>query len=66
MASGSWWYCMKHSTVEGDDGCSNSQRMGPYATQVEASHALDIAAERTEAWDNDPAWNDDADKRRER
>ncbi len=63
---GSWWYCLKHATVEADQGCASSNRMGPYASPVEASHALETAAERTQAWDSDPAWNDDADARPER
>jgi hypothetical protein len=44
----------------GDDGCPNKDRMGPYATEAEAASVLQRAAERNEAWDNDPDWNDDA------
>jgi hypothetical protein len=55
-----YWYCLKHHAVEGPDGCKSADRLGPYATQDEASHALDKVAERNEAWDNDPDWNDDA------
>ena len=55
-----YWYCLKHNRVEGRDGCPNKDRLGPYATEEEASRALEIAAEKTKAWDEDPRWNDDA------
>jgi hypothetical protein len=54
-----WWYCLKHNTVEPGAGCGNTDRLGPYASSEEAAQALQKAAERTEAWDNDPRWNDD-------
>ncbi len=54
-----FWYCIKHSRVEGRDGCPGKDRLGPYATEAEASRALETAAERTDAWDHDPAWNDE-------
>ena len=55
-----YWYCLTHSRVEGQDGCPNKDRLGPYDTEAEASRALEIAAERTEQWDKDPQWNDSA------
>ena len=55
-----YWYCLTHHRVEGRDGCRNADRLGPYGTEQEAAHALETARERTEAWDNDPDWNDDA------
>ena len=54
-----FWYCLNHHRVEGQDGCAYKDRLGPYATEEEASRALEKARERTEAWDNDPRWNDD-------
>ncbi len=54
-----YWYCLTHRAVEGAEGCSNSDRLGPYATEDDASRALETAAKRTEEWDNDPKWNDD-------
>lgn len=54
-----YWYCIKHSRVEGKDGCPNKERLGPYATEAEASRALETAAERTEAWDRDSKWDDE-------
>lgn len=54
-----FYYCIKHQTVEGEDGCKAADRMGPYDSAAAASRALETAAERTEAWDHDPEWNDD-------
>ena len=54
-----WWYCLNHQAVETTDACANSERMGPYPSREAAQRALTTAAERTEAWDNDPRWNDD-------
>lgn len=54
-----YWYCIKHSRVERHDGCPNKERLGPYDTEAEAARALETAAEKTEAWDRDSAWDDD-------
>ena len=54
-----YWFCLKHHTVEGVDGCRSQDRLGPYATADEAAHALDKVAERNEAWDSDSDWNDE-------
>lgn len=54
-----WYYCLHHQTVEQGQSCANSERMGPYPSREEAQAALTTAAGRTEAWDSDPAWNDD-------
>jgi len=54
-----FWYCLNHHRVEPADGCANSSRLGPYATEAEAERALEKVQERNEAWDNDPNWNDD-------
>jgi hypothetical protein len=54
-----YWYCLKHGTVEGAEGCKAADRLGPYPTAEEAGRALDRVAERNEAWENDPDWNDD-------
>jgi len=56
-----YWFCLTHHTVEGDDGCRAADRLGPYDSRADAERALDKVAERNESWDNDPAWNDDAD-----
>ncbi|TYL45070.1 hypothetical protein FXB39_20025 [Nocardioides sp. BGMRC 2183] len=57
-----FWFCIKHHRVEGDEGCRAKDRLGPYDTEAEASRALEIAAERTAEWENDPKWNDDVDQ----
>lgn len=54
-----YWFCLKHHTVEGEEGCKNADRLGPYPSAVDAERALDKVAERNEDWDNDPEWNDD-------
>lgn len=55
-----YWFCLKHHTVEGEEGCPNKDRLGPYDNQADAARAVEIAQEKTEAWDNDPKWNDEA------
>ena len=47
----SWWYCLKHNRAEHNGGCPNSERLGPFATEEEASGALELARERNEEWD---------------
>ena len=65
MASeGEFWFCLKHHTVEGEDGCRAKDRLGPYDTEAEAARALDKVAERNEEWDDDPKWNDVQDEDR--
>ena len=54
-----FWFCLTHHTVEGDEGCPNKDRLGPYASSSEASAALSRVEERNETWDNDPKWKDD-------
>ena len=46
MATGPWFYCLKHTTVEDRDGCAERHRLGPYATREEAERALTSVAER--------------------
>lgn len=55
-----WYFCLRHNAVEGEDGCRAEDRLGPYPTRDEAARALETVAERNEAWENDPDWNDDA------
>jgi hypothetical protein len=54
-----YWYCAKHHAVEGEEGCPAIDRLGPYSSREEAEGALAKAEERNQAWENDPAWNDD-------
>ncbi len=60
MSEGKYWFCVTHHAVEKEDGCPNEERLGPYDTAAEASRALEKVQERNEAWDHDPAWEDEA------
>lgn len=52
-----WWWCVKHQTVEPDEGCANLDRLGPFATVEEASRALQTVRERNAKYDaEDEAW----------
>ena len=54
-----FWFCLNHHTVEGrGSGCRAADRLGPYPTAEDASHALEKVQQRNEEWDNDPRWND--------
>ncbi|HET7533920.1 MAG TPA: hypothetical protein VFJ83_12290 [Nocardioidaceae bacterium] len=54
-----YWFCLTHHRVEGEEGCRSADRLGPYPSEAAAARALETVEERNEAWDNDPAWNDD-------
>ncbi|MDA9790969.1 hypothetical protein N9B81_00925 [bacterium] len=49
----SWYFCLEHQQVEPEDGCANAERLGPYETEDAARHALERAAERNAAFDED-------------
>lgn len=60
MATGPWYYCLKHRTVEDRDGCAERHRLGPYATREEAEHAVTSVAEREEQiQEEDRKWEGD-------
>jgi hypothetical protein len=47
-----WWFCLKHNTVEDDEGgCPGKDRLGPYPTREAAEHALQTVQERNKEWD---------------
>ena len=50
-AMASWWYCLVHDRVEGDEGDANMSRLGPYATREEAEQAPERVRQRTAAQD---------------
>jgi hypothetical protein len=53
-----WWWCLKHQTVEPEDGCPSRDRLGPFATVEEASRALETVRERNVRYDaEDEAWD---------
>ena len=55
-----YWWCLDHSAVETGEGCPNTVRLGPFSDYAEAATALEHARQRSEEWDSDPRWNDDA------
>ena len=59
----SFWWCLKHSSVEGSTGeslgCANLDRLGPYGTSEQAAGALDRARARTAEQDAKDAADDD-------
>jgi hypothetical protein len=46
-----WWFCVKHHTVEPDQGCKAEDRLGPYPTREAAEQALETVRRRNEEWD---------------
>ncbi|WP_037058200.1 hypothetical protein [Pseudonocardia asaccharolytica] len=60
MSAEKWYYCLKHHTVEPQQGCRAEDRLGPYPDRETAARALEIARERTEAADRyDREWDED-------
>ena len=59
MASGRWYFCLKHRQVEQEAGCRAADRLGPYPDRETAARALEIAEQRTEAADEADRWNDE-------
>ncbi len=59
-----YWFNVSTGQVETDETRGHGEDvLGPYATQEEASRALEIAAERTKQWDRETeAWEDYGDK----
>jgi hypothetical protein len=60
-ASGSqrWYFCVRHQTVEDENGaCPGKDRLGPYPTREAAEHALDTVRERNQEWDAADGDND--------
>jgi len=65
-----YWYNLDTKSVETDDTRGQGANvMGPYATEAEASQALEIARAKNERWDDEdrewdergaaPGWKDD-------
>lgn len=59
MSDGDWWWCLRHARVERGPGCPNKERLGPYATEQEASAAPQRVAARTAAEDARDEADDD-------
>ena len=59
MSDEQWYWSLKdHLVVRGDE-VKAADRLGPYATREEAARAIDEVAQRNDAWDNDPRYQDD-------
>lgn len=56
-----FWFNINTGKVETDENRGPGEDlMGPYATEEEATHALETARAKTERWDEeDRAWDDD-------
>lgn len=46
-----WWFCLRHKSVEPEEGCPGKDRLGPYPSVEAASRALETVRERNEQWD---------------
>lgn len=55
----SYWYRVSDGVVEQGPQSPGNQRMGPYASREEAQRALQTAAARTSAWEEEDAREDD-------
>lgn len=58
MTQGSWYYCLKHHSVEPYEACKAIDRLGPYESREDAEHALEQVARRNEEWDEDASLED--------
>ena len=61
MVDGTKRFWFNPTTGEVEEGAQSpwTDRMGPYATREEAEHALETAADRSEAWDEaDRRWRE--------
>jgi len=58
FAAMAYFWCLKHSQVEGEQGCKAADRLGPYPTEAAAATALSSVAQRNEEWDAaDERWD---------
>ncbi len=49
-----YWYNVNTGQIEEDDATSRKENLlGPYSSREEAAHALELAKQRTEAWDEE-------------
>ena len=55
VASGQWYWCLRHQRVEPADGCANSERLGPYPTAEAAADWKATTEARNEEWDRKDA-----------
>ncbi len=61
-----WYYCLVHNRVEGEKGCANSGRLGPYDSEEQSPHARGRAPMRMEQWaEGERGWTQGCPKGRE-
>jgi hypothetical protein len=54
-----WFFCLKHHTVEPEDGCKATERLGPYPDRESAAQALESVHDREERLEEeDRDWAD--------
>ena len=54
-----YWWCLDHKSVEGDDGCRAEVRLGPYPSEAAAARALQSVRDREDALTKqDDAWEE--------
>lgn len=58
MSEGPFFWSLTEHRVVGEGEAKAEDRLGPYPTREAAEKALEHVAERNEAWDTDPKWND--------
>lgn len=57
-----WWYNILTGEVEEGAGAPNSERLGPFETELEAQSALDKVKERNDEWSKQNAeWEGEID-----
>ena len=55
--SDEYWYCLAHHRVERFADTDSTNRIGPFASEEAAAHALETIREREKAYDaEDSAW----------
>ena len=58
-----YWWCLDHASVEGDDGCRAEVRLGPYPSEAAAARALASVRDREDAISKqDDAWEQRGDR----
>lgn len=54
---GQYFWCLKHSRVEREDGCAAKDRIGPFASAAEAERGLETMHAREKSKEaEDEAW----------
>jgi hypothetical protein len=54
-STGNWYWCLHHQRAEPEDGCPNSERLGPYPTREAAQDWKATTEARNKEWDREDA-----------